>query len=129
MRIVFDDKNLPAFVASLEFIMRHIYSPDVCEYSCGTNRVSLCKLAEVIRYNIPAHFIIGKVCEHAYGIGNNNKHPIYFYASGSEEMVLVGYINLNIDPFGAAYVNVEDLFGNLSSKRFTITSRGIKITT
>ena len=108
MRIVYDDARiglLTEFVAIWARTRgRHA---KISKYSYGMERIEACLVRQdLANYLEGKGFEIGKSCDHAHGIGNNNRHPVYYHTE--QETQQVGFVNINVSPYGSGYLYVTD---------------------
>lgn len=117
MRIVYDDikqneavELINTFVLNFKMFPQKIL--ELVSYDYGMNRVKSYLFKDKLnKYLLSHNFEIGESVFHKNGIGNNNKHPIYFKGN-SEEIQICGYININSGLYSEIYVSCEDYNGN-----------------
>ena len=127
MRIVYDDAQQSGFAAIFERFMDGLDPESLLEYSHGMDRIRTFLLKQRLEDAArPAGFRIGKIAEHANGIGNNCRHPVYFQPEGSIEMQRCCDINLNTGLCGEAFASLQDYDGNRIGPAYEIRPRGIR---
>lgn len=129
MRIVYDDAMQKFFLSKFEVFMSSLVPYSLAEYDYGMDRIQprLFKTA----FNLfldAANMEIGVAESHRYGIGNNNRHPVY-YKSSNNEIQICAYININKGMYSEIFVSIEDYNESRISRCYTITPRRIEIKT
>lgn len=125
MRIVYDDSKQKEFVAVLHCFTVIVDKKSISEYSYGMNRVSSYAFKNALNEYVGRYgFEVGKADYHAYGIGNNNRYPVYFH--GSDETQHCANININSGLYSEVYVSVEDYNGTLIGPSYEITPTTIR---
>jgi hypothetical protein len=128
MRIVYDDAQIRRVSVLLgKFLVNQCSTPEkmqvMTRWSYGMERVETPRVRQEFRKFIEEYgFEIGNECDHAGGIGNNNRNPIYFKTP--DETQCTGYINVNSDLSGNAYVYITDYNGNRKSESYRLTRTG-----
>lgn len=114
MRIIYDDSMQNRFVSELlpDFLSRFKRGSkelnEITEYDYGMNRVQSYRLKEKLNDYLSEYgFSIGNVAEHAHGIGNNCKSPVYYEANATELQICC-YINLNKGLYNEVFISCED---------------------
>ena len=125
MRIVYDDKELPTLINTVNKFMQQLNQKSVTAYENSTDRIQMNqvreKLNEFLKLN--CNMEIGTKVTHAYGIGNNCQYPVYYHVEN--EIQQCAYINLNSGMFGEGFVSLEDYNGHKVGESYEITPRHI----
>lgn len=108
MRIVYDDARIGLLTELVAIWAKSRgKNANISKYSYGMERIDACMVRRDLGAYLESHgFEIGRSCDHAHGIGNNNRHPVYYRTEA--ETQLVGYMNINVSPFGEGYLYVSD---------------------
>ena len=111
MRIVYDDAKAITMIEALaDFMTNHLNIKSIVRPDYGMDRVQRPELKKQLSHFISDYDLsIGDTVTHAYGIGNNCQYPVYYKAEN--ELQQCCSININIDPFGKAYMTLEDYNG------------------
>ena len=131
MRIVYDDTQISRVAVLLgSFLNERCSTPAkmqvMTRWSYGMDRVETPRVRQELRKFLEEYgFEIGNECEHANGIGNNNRNPIFFETDA--EMQCTGYININSDMSGNAYIYVTDYNGNRKSQSYRLSRLGYSL--
>lgn len=131
MRIVYDDAKQGRFVAELLPDFLRCFSrgskelKDITRYDYGMERIQSHLLKEKLnKYLSKYDFSVGDTVEHAHGIGNNCKHPVYYMAD-STELQICCYININKGLYDEVYLSCSDYNNNKLGSCYEITPYGI----
>lgn len=113
MRIVYDDSKAKEVVELYyKFLCDGLNSRAASEYDYGMYRIQRRYIIAQLEGFLKEYgFSVGKRVYHANGIGNNGRVSIFYNAG--DEMQECCYFNCNIDPFGVAYISLEDYNGKL----------------
>lgn len=108
MRIVYDDTKiglLTEFVAI--WANTRAKHAQISKWSYGMERIEAYQVRKDLgSYLESKGFEIGDHCDHAHGIGNNNRNPVFYHAENETQQV--GFININVSPYGECYLYVSD---------------------
>lgn len=132
MRIVYDDAKQSRFVAELLPDFLKCFSrgskelKDITRYDYGMDRIQSHLLKEKLnKYLSKYDFSVGDTVEHAHGIGNNCKYPVYYMAD-STELQICCYISINTSTFSEVYVSCCDYNGKRLGPLYDIGLYGAK---
>lgn len=130
MRIVYDDKYIDKLCELIaDFMRTRLKKTDLArltEYRSGMNRIQRDKLrAHLNSFLQNFRFEIGNETYHAYGIGNNERRPVY-YKEQDGEMLHTGYIHINIDLHSSAFVYITDYNGEKRSVSYEVSPNGVR---
>lgn len=127
MRIVYDDTKASRAVAALhDFMTWKLDIKSVTREENWMQRVQRAELkSQLACFFARDNLRIGDTVTHAYGIGNNCQYPVYYEAENELQQCCA--ININIDPFGAGYVSLEDYDGKRISNSYKLTAHGAVI--
>ena len=125
MRIVYDDKYIDNLCELIEdFMCTRLKKTDLTrltEYRSGMNRIQRDKLrARLNSFLQKFRFEIGNETYRSYGIGNNERRPVY-YKEQDGEMLHTGYIHINIDLYSSAFVYITDYNGEKRSVSYEVS--------
>lgn len=128
MRIVYDDTMQAQMIEALANFMNHLDVQALVSYEYGMDRVQSHILRKKLNSFFEQHKMsIGNTVTHAYGIGNNCQHPVYYHPEDENELQQCGSININRGMFGEVYVNCVDYNDRRISPRYEIrTPWGVK---
>ena len=127
MRIVYDDAMQMDMVGIIARTCESLDVRSLLEYDNGTDRIQRPILKSKLNRALEAkNMFIGDTAEHAYGIGNNSKYPVYFRTTNAGEMQVCGYVSINVGLFGEAYVYCSDYNDSRISPSYEIGRFGVK---
>lgn len=127
MRIIYDDAMQKFFLSKFKVFMHSMKPSSLAEYDYGMDRIQPWLFKTALNTFLSLHNMeIGVAESHRYGIGNNNRHPVYF-KSGDNEIQICAYININKGLYSELYVSVENYNETRISQSYTITPHRLEI--